>query len=278
MMEYKLIACDMDETLLNNEHLCPRANIEAIMKASKEYGVKFVPATGRGFAQISKVLKELGLDDVEDEYVISYNGASLSENKGSKVLSFNGLDYDIMKELAEFGWGKDVCVLIGTFEGPYGYDMKDNERQRLIGQGLKFVEKKEKDVSFLKDTPICKILFQSEDIEYLHSLEAQIDNRLKEKVTISYSSNRYMEINQKGVHKGQGLKELAKLLNIPMEQTIAIGDNYNDLSMLEVAGLSIAANNAIDDVKEVCDYVTKADNNEGVVAEAIRKYIFHEDI
>ena len=67
-------------------------------------------------------------------------------------------------------------------------------------------------------------------------------------------------------------------LGIKIEETIAVGDNYNDMAMLEKAGLSVAAGNAVEDVKKACDYTTHADNNEGVVAELIKKFIFHEDI
>ena len=97
-------------------------------------------------------------------------------------------------------------------------------------------------------------------------------------VEVSYSSNRYMEFNTLGVNKGTALAILANKLSIPIEQTIAIGDNYNDVAMLKAAGLAVAAGNGVDDVKALCDYTTQADNNEGVVAEAIRKFIYHEDI
>lgn len=90
---------------------------------------------------------------------------------------------------------------------------------------------------------------------------------------VSYSSNRYMEFNALGVDKGQGLIDLANKLGIAIEETIAVGDNYNDMAMLKVAGLSVAANNAVDDVKAACDYTTNANNNEGVVAELIEKFI-----
>lgn len=70
--------------------------------------------------------------------------------------------------------------------------------------------------------------------------------------------------------------DLANKLGIDIEDTIAVGDNYNDLSMLKVAGLAVGANNAVDDVKVVCDYVTQANNNEGVVAELIERFIFNE--
>ena len=66
---------------------------------------------------------------------------------------------------------------------------------------------------------------------------------------------------------------MAEILGIGIEETIAVGDNYNDMSMLQVAGLSVAAANAVDDVKKACDIVTKADNNQGVVAEVIERFI-----
>ena len=108
------------------------------------------------------------------------------------------------------------------------------------------------------------------------SLENKLKSITDGCVAISYSSNRYMEFNAIGVNKGQGLIDLANKLGIDIKDTIAVGDNYNDLSMLKVAGLSVGANNAVDDVKAICDYVTKANNNEGVVDELIRRYIFNE--
>ena len=77
---YKIIACDLDETLLSDDRTISKENIEAIQKA-KELGVKFVPATGRGFNTVGGTLKDLGLYDLENEYVISYNGGAITENK-----------------------------------------------------------------------------------------------------------------------------------------------------------------------------------------------------
>lgn len=277
-MIYKLIACDLDETLLNDDHLCPQINIDAIKKAREEYGVKFVPATGRGYSQIVTELKTLDLYDLPEEYVLSYNGGALTENKDNKILAFKGLDYFKMAELFQYGITVDVCIHVYTLDGLYIFNMSDSEYARLTKQKVDYQNITVNDVSFLKDAAICKILYQNTDTDYLKSLEPFVEDIVKDCVSVSYSSNRYMEFNQLGVDKGQGLKDLAKLLNIPMEQTIAIGDNYNDQAMLEVAGLSVAANNAVQDMKDICDYVTKANNNEGVVAEAIRKYIFNENI
>ncbi len=94
---------------------------------------------------------------------------------------------------------------------------------------------------------------------------------------VSYSSNRYIEFNQKGVNKGSGLLTLAKLLGIRQEETIAIGDNFNDLSMILAAGLGVGVQNTVEDMKPLCDVITEATNNEGAVAEVIERYILTQD-
>ena len=132
------------------------------------------------------------------------------------------------------------------------------------------------DIEFLKDKPICKMLYQSNDLNFLMSLEKELSSIVAGCVTVSYSSNQYMEFNALGIDKGKGLIDLANKLGIDIKDTIAIGDNYNDISMLKASGLAVGANNAAEDVKNICDYVTMADNNEGVVAEVIERYIFNE--
>lgn len=99
---YKIVACDLDETLLSDDRTISKENIEAIQKA-KELGVKFVPATGRGFNTVGGTLKDLGLYDLENEYVISYNGGAITENKGSKLLHFEGISFEKASELYKRG-------------------------------------------------------------------------------------------------------------------------------------------------------------------------------
>ena len=92
---------------------------------------------------------------------------------------------------------------------------------------------------------------------------------LKEGLEISYSSDRYIELNHIGVHKGSGLRQLADMLSIPMSETMAIGDNYNDLEMLKAAGYSAAMANAPADIQAVCTYVCRHTYQECGVAEAL---------
>lgn len=277
-MRYKLIACDLDETLLDDHHQVCQKNLDAIQKARKEYGVKFVPATGRGYASITRELKSLGLYDMPEEYTISLNGGALTENQNNRMIAFRGITFEKTKELFEFGLHCDVCLHVYTKDKVYIFNINDNEQQRIDKQGYECEILGENTIDFLKEEPISKILYQNIEVPYLKSLEPKLKHITDNHVAVSYSSNRYMEFNQLGVNKGQGLKDLAKLLNIDSNDTIAIGDNYNDASMLKIAGLSIAANNAVEDIKAICDYTTKADNNEGVVAEVIERFIFKNEV
>lgn len=271
-MKYQLIACDLDETLLNSEHGICQRNRDLIHKA-RELGVKFVPATGRLYTAVDDVLDMLDLKQKADEYVLSANGGIISENKGHRLLKCESLTFEKVKEIVEFGKDKDVCIQIHTLEGVYLYHLNDDERARVNGQKLKYTVLDNVDIEFMKDFHLIKVLFQSTDIPYLKSLEKQMATIYNQEISVSYSSDRYLEMNKIGVNKGQGLIDLAALLDIPIEATIAVGDHYNDLDMLKVAGLSVAAQNAIDDIKEVCDYTTQANHNEGVVAELIEKFI-----
>ena len=155
----------------------------------------------------------------------------------------------------------------------YIYNADDAQKQKLKRQRIDAVYFEKPDIEFLKDKPICKMLYQSNDLNFLMSLEKELSSIVAGCVTVSYSSNQYMEFNALGIDKGKGLIDLANKLGIDIKDTIAIGDNYNDISMLKASGLAVGANNAAEDVKNICDYVTMADNNEGVVAEVIERYI-----
>lgn len=99
---HKIIACDLDETLLCDNRTISKQNIKAIRKAT-ELGIKFVPATGRGYNSVQGTLKELGLWDKENEFVISYNGGVVTENKGNQLLHFEGIPFELAKELYRRG-------------------------------------------------------------------------------------------------------------------------------------------------------------------------------
>ena len=204
-MKYKVIASDMDETLLNDQHVICQRNIDLI-RLAKEKGVKFVPATGRGFMSIQRDLKLLGLYDIPQEYVISFNGGALTEN--NQLLYFEGLSFEKTKEIFEFGLQQDVCQHIYTKDKVYVFNLSESEAKRIQEQQVECEIMTENSMDFLKDEPISKILFQNTDVPYLMSLEPQMKSITEGMCAVSYSSNRYMEFNKIGVDKGEGLNVL----------------------------------------------------------------------
>lgn len=274
---YKLIACDLDETLLNTEKEICEENIKAIKKAEKEYQVRFVPATGRGYTCIDNVLHTLGVYDAEDEYTISNNGGVVTENKAFRELSFHALPFSLAKQLFDFGYQKDVCIQVFTAKDVYAFHLNEDERKWLFSFKPDFIECNGDNIDFLKDTPITKILFQNIDIAYLQKLAKELKPITGNDVSITFSSNRYMEMNVFGVDKGLGLRDLCNYLGIDISETIAIGDNFNDIGMLREAGLSVAVANAVDEIKNLCDYVCEKDHNHGAVAEVIERFIFNKE-
>ena len=128
------------------------------------------------------------------------------------------------------------------------------------------------DVSFLRDVGVAKLLYERWDMPYLKKFAQQMDPALKEGLEISFSSDRYIEINAAGVNKGEGLRMLAEMLSIDMAQTMAIGDNFNDLEMIRAAGIGVAVANAPEEIRAAADIVLQADHEHDAVAEAIRQY------
>lgn len=269
---YKIIACDLDETLIRTDRTISKEDKEAIQKATA-LGVKFVPATGRGFNTVDDTLKELGLYEKENEYVISYNGGAITENKGNKLLHFKGIPFELAQELYKRGLNYDVCIHVYTKTNVYAYNYLQEEMDYLAGR-MEVTEIFDDNIDFLKGQDIVKCLNMNTDYSYLNKIEEDLKDITKD-IDVSYSSNRYIEFNHQGVSKGSGLKSLAKLLGVDIANTIAIGDNFNDLSMIKAAGLGVGVQNTVESMKKECDVITKATYNENAVAEIINKYILN---
>ena len=133
----------------------------------------------------------------------------------------------------------------------------------------------EPNIDFLKDETIIKILFQNNDRQYLETIEREMTKETLSQFSISYSGNRYIEFNSQGVSKGNALLQLAKELGINQDEMISIGDNNNDISMLEVAGLGIAVANATTDAKEAAKVVSEYTNNQSAIAQVIEQYVLN---
>lgn len=269
---YKLLASDLDETLLNSDKEVSKENIEAIEKA-EAMGVKFVTASGRGIEQMRETVEAIGQSTKENEYVISFNGGAVSESRSDEFLFVNGLSFDFANELYQKGQEYDVSVQVYTKEEIYIYNYTEDERE-FLEPGIKPIEVFDKTLDFLEGEEVVKILFMNEDHDYLEKINEDLKEMTKG-CDLSYSSNRYLEFNQKGANKGAALEYLADHLGIAMEDTIVIGDNFNDLSMFQRAGFSVGVKNMREELKSTVDYITESSNDEHAVAEVIEKFILN---
>src|SRR5699024_8551093 len=186
---YKLVACDLDETLLNSDNQVSTKNIEAIKRADA-LGVQFVLATGRGYATVQGTLEEIGLHDLEDEYVISFNGGAVTENKGNRLLHFEGISFEFASELYKRGLDYDVCIHVYTQEEVYVYNLVEEEREHLKTK-MEVIEIDRKDIDFLKDEEIVKVLYMNTDRDYLEKITDDLKG-ITQDSDVSYSSNRYL--------------------------------------------------------------------------------------
>lgn len=116
------------------------------------------------------------------------------------------------------------------------------------------------------------MLYVNTDYDYLNMIEQELSD-ITGNMDVSYSSNRFLEFNRKGVNKGEGLKRLAGMLGVDIKDTIAIGDNFNDLPMIKAAGLGVGVANSTEGIIQDCDVITEADCDHDAVAEVIEKYI-----
>lgn len=271
---YKIVAMDLDETLLDDHHKICERNKKAIQSA-KEKGVYIVPCSGRGPGFIDQILNELNLKQ-QNCYSILCNGAVIVDNEKDSLITCNPITFEDMKTLFFYGKEKNLCIQIFTVDRVYVYDADEIEKEivKTLGNCVDF--KYDDDLSILENKEIIKVMFQRRDMDYLHSLKNDILELCNHRIAVSYSSNRYMELNHTGVNKGAGLKMLADYLHIPMEETIGIGDNFNDFELIETAALGVAVANAHDKIKAVANCITISNNNEGAVGEVIEKWILKQ--
>lgn len=269
---YRIVASDMDETFLARDHSVPQANINAVRRL-RELGCLFVPASGRAYGSILHTLAPLPSELLQGSYVISYNGACINRYGEAEPIASHAMGFDAIEQLFAYGLTQPVGMHVYQLDGKvWGVNITDDERAYYTGR-MEVEELAEPDISFLRDVPLAKILFCRADLAFLHRLADEMPPELLEGVDVTFSSGRYLEFMPHGVSKGSGLRQLAGLLGIPMEQTIACGDALNDLPMLEAAGIGVAAANATDGLPERADYTTQADCDQGVIAEVVERFV-----
>lgn len=265
---YKLLAIDMDGTLLNSNKIISKGNKSAIKKAI-EKGVKVVITSGRGLKGLEKFLNEVHLRG-EDQYLIANNGGTIYRTSDFKCISYKGLKgIDLLKAhalSAEFG----LNMIAYTHEDSIAPE--ENEFTRFETE---YVGNPVKILNFNTDVndedEITKILF-SQTEEILAKKILELPKEFYSQYNVVQTMPIVLEIMDKDCNKGYGVKVLADKLGIKKEEIMCIGDEANDIEMVTYAGLGIAMGNAIAELKDLAGYVTLDNDNDGV-AKAIEKFI-----
>ncbi|RLK63284.1 HAD family phosphatase [Atopobacter sp. AH10] len=265
----ELIAIDLDGTLLNGKKEVTDANKKAILMA-KEEGIHIVICSGRPLQGVTTLLEELELMEDKD-LVITYNGGLIQETVSGRVWSRQGLSYDEVAELIDLAEKIELPLVVLDEENGYQFDTAKGKKSDYLQMMPVFDYEVKELKDFRRDHHFCKALLAYE-LDELDQAIAKIPAEMKEKYNMFKSRQSLFEMVPKTVDKGQALRNLSRLLDMPLSKMMAIGDQSNDLPMLRVCGFPVAMANGISEVKAVAK-LTTGDNEHSGVAQVIQQVI-----
>ncbi len=262
----KIIALDMDGTLLTTDKRLTERNRAALQRAS-DHGAYVVPVTGRIFRGLPQVVLELPFL----RYAITSNGASVYDAKADAVLYRAEIDNARALEIMRWLDGQPVIYDCYMEDRGWMTEAMWNQIERYAASPIV--------VDYMRSvrTPVpdlkAFVAQRGSDVQKIQAfcLEEETQRRLLgglpfDRLAVSSSVPRNVEINHEDANKGKALLALAKHLNVSREQVMAFGDGLNDMSMIVDAGIGVAMGNATDDIRRAADLVTASNDDDGVAA------------
>lgn len=263
----KLIAIDVDGTLLNTSGYVSEANKKAILKAKSE-GIQVVLCTGRPLKSIQSILTDCQLLD-KDDYAITYNGGVIQKTHTGQVVREINMSAEQIYELVGLATKLHMPIsLVGKSDVKViDYDESSRCLYHTINNTLTFVPYSKE---HLTPTTTANKLVIAYPKEALDRAISQIPTDFYERYYIVKSRPQLLEILPKEVNKGTGLKMVSQLLEIKPHHIMSIGDMDNDIPMIQYAGTGVVMGQAPQYMKDISDYVTSAQDDDGV-ANAINR-------
>lgn len=265
-MGIKLLAIDLDDTLLDAGLRVAPDCITAI-QAARAQGVRVTLSTGRMYQSALPYAKQLEIDVP----LITYQGAWVKNSQTEEVLYYKPLAYELSKQTMAFfkGFGvhyhtyfnDELCMEHLTEEGI--------DYSRLTGVSPLIMKDL---IDELHRHEAMKIMAITDNQKVLLEMESELRSRFGQGLYITRSKPYFLEVMSREASKANALQVIASHYGIDRKEVMAIGDSYNDIDMIEWAGLGVAMGNAFDPVKEAADFVTTT-NEEAGVAEAIRRFV-----
>jgi len=268
-MNYKLIAIDIDDTLLNSAKTISEKNKLMITMALAQ-GIKVVLCSGRPHKAMEKYASALGIEGSE-QYMIT-NGGAIIENMHGEFIMQRTLSNEFYREFVEFIQTNDLSYCVFDVNGNiYTSNNYDINRFTIA---MAFEGNDDLHIRRPEDLPLNFEITKA----VINAKESKLDeitNFIKASFTdyfVVRTGVGYLEIFPKNVNKGNAVKFLSEKLGIKMDEVMTLGDRDNDISMIEIAGTGVAMANATEGVKAVANYVT-TDNDHDGVGNAIEKFI-----
>lgn len=265
---YKLIALDLDGTLTNDAKEVTPYTKQVLHEAVKK-GASIALVSGRPTIGIRRVERELELDKIGG-YILAYNGGHILDCKTGEDIYKVQFPHDCIEEAIGFARKYHVAMVsyddngIVT-EGP----MDQYVEHESFNNGIP--AKKVEDLAAYLSYPFVKMVMCG-DPGKIAELEPIMAEHFRGRLDIYKAESIYLEVMPLGIKKSAGLQKLMDVLGIDRSELIACGDANNDLPMMEIAGLSVAMENAYENVKQAADFVSRSNNDDGV-AYAIKKFV-----
>lgn len=261
-LPYRAIALDLDGTLTNHDKVVTPKTLEALLQAEAE-GVVIILASGRPTYGIEPVAECLELDK-RGGYILSYNGGNIVNAKTGEKLFAQFLPDEVIPILYRYAKEKNHALL-GYAGNEIITEMPDDqyvkEESRINKMNIRKVENL---FEALEPHP-TKLLMTGDPADMLKA-ENELSEILGDRMDIFRSAPFFLELVPKGIDKAKSLLRLLSKINLTPADMIAFGDGYNDLSMLKLAGMGVAMQNAAPEVRAEADYITLSNEEDGVAA------------
>lgn len=267
-MKYRMIVLDLDGTLTNSQKIITKRTKEALFEA-QERGVKVVLASGRPTYGIVPLSKELELEKY-GSYILSFNGGQIRNEKTKEIIFGQTLPKETMGRLIDLAKQYEVDFL--TYEN--GTIITNNQGNEYVCVESKINQMPVREIENMKqyvNFEVPKMLMVGHG-EHMAMVEPKIQEAMEGKLSIYRSEPFFLEVMPKGIDKAASLERLLARTGMKKEEVIACGDGFNDLSMIQFAGLGVAMENAQEIVKQHADYITNSNDEDGI-ANVIEKFI-----
>lgn len=267
-MAYEVLVLDVDGTLVNSKKEITKATKEAVIQCQQN-GIKVVIASGRCTEGIRDQAEELELQNYGG-YILSYNGGKITNFATGEVVYDITLPSGMIHELYDYAMEKHTGLL-SYYHGSIVADRADDPYILMDAKAcdipIYVPEDFHKDVHF----EVNKCILTGEP-ELLRKLEPEAAEKYEGVLSVYRSEEFYLEMMPLGVDKAYGISKLLGRLGFSRNQMVCCGDGFNDLSMIEYAGLGVAMGNAHEDIRAKADYVAPTCDEDGVV-DVIQRFI-----